>query len=510
MILPHAILVAILAACAALAPTLTCARLWQIKEWRVDRLREHFRANGWLRPLIGWMRPLMTAAVILLSELILGTDTKGVIVGLFVLASLSIAQSVLSRKRPVWTSKARAIVIVTLGMILVLSLLVPTSAAVGLLLLPLFSPAFVALSWLILKPLDAYLKHRVLDRASKLRASHPNLRVVGITGSVGKTTLKEMLSHILKDSGALTTPERVNTEMGVAAWLTNVLRKEAANSRRILIVEMGAYRRGEIALLCRITKPTYGVITYVGAQHLSLFGSREAIIEAKGELFASLPKDGRAFGNRDNDAYDALKKKCTCPITAVGTDRHADVQAMDIEETSNGIRFKALGTAFNIPVSGTHNVTGTLLAIAVARELGMMLPDIARKLQTFKRMSRTFELKTVGGVTVLDDTYNSSPDSVQAAIEWARKQPHQTKILVLEGIIELGDAEARIHTELASLAAPIFTEAYAAHPRFLSYLRDGGFGDRARMAAWRREKVEKGSLVVFVGRLSPAIMRYFV
>jgi UDP-N-acetylmuramoyl-tripeptide--D-alanyl-D-alanine ligase len=302
----------------------------------------------------------------------------------------------------------------------------------------------------------------------------------------------------------------VNTEMGVAAWMTNILRSEPMDSKRALIVEMGAYRIGEIALLCRIAKPTIGAITYVGNQHLSLFGSREAIIEGKGELFAALPADGRAFGNSDNDAFATLKKRCACPVTSVGTDRHADIQALDIEETANGIRFKALGTVFNIPIAGTHNVTGTLLAIAIAKELGLSLQEIATKLQTFKRVSRTFELKTVGDVTVLDDTYNSSPDSVRAAIEWAKKQPHPTKILVLEGIIELGDAEGIIHTELAKFASSVFSEAYAAHPRFLTYLRDGGFGERAQMAEKRLTKAEKGTLVVFAGRLSPAVMARFI
>lgn len=529
MTLPYAILLPVLTVLASLSPVLTFARLWQIKEWRCDRLREHMRENGWWRQLFGWTRPMIVILYLALlctvyfvlsllgfggQLLALGLETKlqwleAVTLG--VLTLFSVLQSVTGRQRtPVWTRKAIIITALSLGLLLITSLVGLAIESHVLPILPLLAPLFVGAAWMIFLPIDKMMKQRILKRAEALRVSHPNLRIIGITGSVGKTTVKEMLSHILKDTGALTTPERVNTEMGVAAWMTKILSSEPADSNRLLIIEMGAYRTGEIGLLCRITKPQYGIITYVGNQHLSLFGSRAAIIKGKGELFASLPKNGRAFGNSDNDAFDALKKKCVCPLTAVGTGQHADIVATDIEETPTGIQFRALDTSFRIPVAGTHNVTGALLAIAVAKEMGMKPQDIAPKLQSFKRMSRTFELKTVDDVTVLDDTYNSSPDSVRAAIEWARKQPHDKKILVLEGIIELGDAEARIHTELAALAAPVFTEAYAAHPRFLSYLKEGGFGDRAKMAEKSLQKAEKGSLVVLVGRLAPKVTVRFI
>lgn len=529
MILPYAILLPVLTVLASASPVLTFARLWQIKEWRCDRLREHMRENGWWRQLFGWTRPmivilylaLLCSIYFLLSLLgfggqllALGLETRlqwleAVTLGALTL--FSILQSITGRQRtPVWTQKAIIITALSLGLLFATALVGFAVESHVLPILPVLSPLFVTGAWMIFLPIDRMTKQRILKRAELLRTAHPHLRVIGITGSVGKTTVKEMLSHILKDVGALTTPERVNTEMGVAAWMTKNLSSEPTDSSRILIVEMGAYRKGEIELLCRITKPKYGIITYVGNQHLSLFGSREAIIEGKGELFASLPADGRAFGNSDNDAFDALKKKCVCPLTAVGTGQHADLQATDVEETPEGIRFKTLNTMFNVPVAGTHNVTGALLAIAAAQEVGMKPADIAERLRSFKRMSRTFELKTVNDVTVLDDTYNSSPDSVRAAIEWAKKQPHEKKILVLEGIIELGDAEGRIHTELAALASPVFTEAYAAHPRFLTYLQEGGFGARAQMAEKRLLKAEKGSLVVFAGRLSASIMARFI
>lgn len=529
MILPYAILLPALAVTASLSPVLTLVRLWQIKEWRLDRLREHLNENGWWRQLFGWMRPMIVALYLVVvcslyfalsllgfsGQLIaLGIATKlqsfeAVVLGILTL--LTALQIITKRQRtPVWTKKAIIITTLSLGLIIVTSVVAVAAESHLVPILPVLSPFFVAGAWMMFLPIDRIMKKRVLERAELLRTSHPKLRVIGITGSVGKTTVKEILSHILKDAGASTTPEHVNSEMGVAAWITKILSDEPVDSQRLLVVEMGAYRIGEIELLCRIAKPQYGIITYVGNQHLSLFGSREAIIKGKGELFAALPSDGHAFGNKDNDAFDALKKRCACELTSVSTGQHGDILATDIEETAQGIQFKALDTVFRLPMAGTHNVTGALLAIAVAKKIGMSTQDIAKKLESFKRMSQTFERKTVGDVTVLDDTYNSSHDSVRAAIEWAKKQPHEKKILVLEGIIELGNAEAAIHTELASLAAPVFTEAYAAHPRFLTYLKKGGFGDRAQMAEKRVQKAEKGSLVVLAGRLSPHVIARFI
>ncbi len=507
-----------LVAVALLSPLLTLLRLMQMKEWRFDRFGEHLRKEGFMQQLIGrsrltivgaWCVASLFIVVFSKEKIVVETISMLLIVLLATAASVQIGSG--KQRMPVWTAKA---VLVTAA-----SLLLATAAAVAaglsshpvspllLAVMPLVAPLFAFGGWCMVFPLDRIMKVRTLAVAERIRLAHPHITVIGITGSVGKTTMKELLAHLLKPKNALSTPAHVNSEIGVARWLSTTLAKEPADSTRILIVEMGAYRVGEIALLCRIARPTIGIITYVGTQHLSLFGSRENIIQAKGELFEALPKNGTAFANADNDACDALKKRASCPVRTVGTG-HADIQAFDIEELPDGNTFTAFGLPFQSALPGTHSVTGSLLAIAVAKTMGIAPEESQKNLRTFRSLQKTFEVKTVGGVTVLDDTYNSSPDSVSAAIEWAMGRPEQKKILIMEGIIELGEEEETMHRILAKEAAKVFSHVFLAHSRYLPYFTDA-FGDRAKEAA-TGGAVTKDTLVVLCGRLSPAVIRRFL
>ncbi len=500
---------------ACLSPLLTLAHLWQLKEWRIDRMMEHLRNGQWFRQLFGIARPVFFVFLLMLAISMAPASWRNILIGLPLLALMSVLQILLKRQSfPVWTKKAVVLICTTLVLDAAWTFFIFTSvfswfrplfpmflATSTVLLLPLVQSVILTFAWLLFSPVDRLLKKRVLDRAMKLRLSHEKLTVIGITGSVGKTTTKELLAHILKKKGAIATPIHVNTEMGVAAWLTNLLKDKPQDWHSILIVEMGAYRKGEIRLLSQIAKPQIGIVTYIGQQHLSLFGSQEAIGIAKGELIEALPENGHAFLNEDNEASHQLKKRAKCPVTTVGTGGHPDLAAFDIEETSKGIRFTALDTKFEVPLAGTHLVTGILLAIAAAKSLGMEPKEIAREIATFVPLPQTFEVKTINGVTVLDDTYNASPDSFRAAIEWARSQPHTEKVVLTEGIIELGQYEASIHSALAEEAAPIFNRAYIRNARYLPYFRDGGFEARAHLLSSGAEKVKVGALLVCIGRM---------
>ena len=505
-----------LLALALLSPTLTLVRLFQQKEWRLDRLREHLTKEGWASQLFGTTRPalgilwIIALVIIVALGMMQSFDTACTLALLTALALLGFMQVGIGRQRmPVWTQKA---LIVT-----ILAIALPVALGFGMLLKPssittiatgitaLTPPLWVFIAWAVFLPIDTVMKSRIIARAESARLSHPNLRVIGITGSVGKTTMKALLLHVLKEKGAIATPDRVNSEIGVARWFTKLLATEPATSDRIVIVEMGAYRVGEIALLCRMTKPVIGVITVVGTQHLSLFGGKDRILHAKGELFDALPKTGMAFTSTDQEAFEALKKRAPCEVTGVGTDHRAEVRITDIEETGEGVRFRAFDTDIRSGLAGTHSVTGIAIAIAVAAKLGVRPQQSARLLPTFRRMQSTFEVKNMNGVSVLDDSYNSSPESVSAAIRWAATRPEKNKILLLEGIIELGDQEELIHRELAELAAPVFTTVYTAHTRTYTYVRDI-LGSRVHEAVMAGPAPE-GSLVVICGRVSPLVIR---
>jgi UDP-N-acetylmuramyl pentapeptide synthase len=501
---------------AALSPLFTFARLFQIKEWRWDRLREHLRHEGCCGQLFGWVKPLVivlgfiTFFVMRLFESTAEQSQYALWIALAVLAWFTLFRFVIGRQvRPVWTKKSIAVVGLALFFFVALSfglsLFHEQIIVLSILtLLSLFSFAFVGLALIILTPLDAFLKLRILDRARDVRAKLPNLAVIGVTGSVGKTTTKELLSHILHDRKILVTPAHVNTELGVAALMIRKLTKE----HQIFIVEMGAYRRGEIRVLSSIVKPQIGIITFIGKQHLGLFGSMEDLCRAKGELFESLPQEGHAFLNADPVQCEELMKLTKCPVHTVGTGGHATFEAFDIQETPNGVSFTLRGTQFSVPLQGTHQVTNILLAASVSEALGVPLAESAKRLLTFQGPSQTFERKEgKQGQTVLDDTHNASPESFRAAIEWARTSGCKRKILVAAGLLELGPGEQGIHQELGLQSRGIFDEVIFLSKKCARYF-ELGYGKTVRVFPKKKFKiaVKDEMLIVCEGRMPSTIV----
>jgi len=425
------------------------------------------------------------------------------------LAVLTLVQILLRKQRkPVWTMKALT---VTTGGALLTLLLAWTLASTSL-PAPLWLPPIVclqsgmlALAWLVLWPLDTHLKQRILSRGKTLRAAHPELLVIGITGSVGKTTTKELLAHILGTDRCLATPTHVNTEIGVAQWLLRTVKKPLP-PQTPLIVEMGAYRPGEIATLCSVVRPSMGIVTFIGSQHLALFGSQESLAAAKGELLHALPANGKAFLNGDCDRCRSLLPLSSCPVTVVGTGGRADLEAYDIEETTQGLRFTADSIPFSVPLHGTHNVTNVLLAVAAAQSLGLKMEEIASRLRSFQPPHGTFEVRQERGVTILDDTHNASATSFSAAIRWAETQPFERKVLLTSGLIELGEEHERTHRELGNLAAPVFPEAIFLSRQSAALFAEG-FGRPVTLYSRKTPAITSPALLVCVGRMPASVIR---
>ncbi|MFH0770473.1 MAG: UDP-N-acetylmuramoyl-tripeptide--D-alanyl-D-alanine ligase [Candidatus Peregrinibacteria bacterium] len=496
-------MLALLTLAASLSPLLTLSALWQMKEWRLDRLREHLREEGIVRQMVGVVRILVLLPFTvghLLSQAI--PLSLWPIDALVALACVNLAQILLRRQpQPVWTLKAIVIVITTGLITLILGLVIPPRF---LPLIPLLQILPMSAAWILWKPADTLLKHRVMERAKQIRLARENLTVIGITGSVGKSTTKELLAHILKEKNVLSTPAHVNTEMGVSQWLARELPRHEAT--QVLIVEMGAYRTGEIALLCSIIRPTLGIITFIGHQHIGLFGSQEALVQAKSELVLSLPADGHAFINADCALCERAKNVAPCAVTTIGTGGPADLEAFDIEEMPAGIRFRTEDTVFTVPLHGTHNITNVLLAIAVARFLGLALDEIAMRLRSFAPPRKTFTVREERNTTILDDTHNASPMSFEAAIQWARTQPFEEKTLLTSGLIELGEEQERIHADLGAQARTIFQRVIFVHPRSaLSFAE--GLGRPVEILDRKTRKAPAGSLVVCIGRMSEDTIR---
>lgn len=332
---------------------------------------------------------------------------------------------------------AKALLIVVTAFVLTVALVSGATLAKTLLLLPLIfviQPFVVLCAWMLWKPLDYVLKGRLLSNAAAHRATFVEPTVIGIVGSVGKTTTKELLKCVLADLSPVTTPEHVNTELGVAAWLTKNVPPNA--QKPLLIVEMGAYRSGEITTLCRVAQPTVAVVTALGSDHLALFGSEEAIVDANAEILDALPKDGRAFLLGDSAAAKGLKQRTKVPVTIAGS-----ADATEIRETDRGLTLESQGSRFSVALHGKHNAGNALLAIAVARSMGIKNERIRELLAGFRGSSHTFHLRKERGVLVLDDTYNVSPLSFRAALDWAKGRSERPRVLLTSGLLETGAAE---------------------------------------------------------------------
>jgi UDP-N-acetylmuramoyl-tripeptide--D-alanyl-D-alanine ligase len=250
--------------------------------------------------------------------------------------------------------------------------------------------------------------------------THSDLLVVGITGSSGKTSTKDLLGEVLRVTGPTIAPEgSFNSEVGVPLTVCRV-RPETRN----LVVEMGARGLGHIRYLTQIAPPRIGVVLNVGTAHMGEFGSREAIAVAKAELVEALPAHGVAVLNGDDPAVRAMAARTRAQVLLVGEAPDCVVRAEHVDLDDRGRpRFDLVTPEGQVPVAldlvGRHHVGNALAVAAVAREVGMSLADIAATLAAARPISRWRMEVTVrsDGVTVVNDAYNANPDSMRAALE---------------------------------------------------------------------------------------------
>jgi UDP-N-acetylmuramoyl-tripeptide--D-alanyl-D-alanine ligase len=295
------------------------------------------------------------------------------------------------------------------------------------------------------------LAKAVLDRL-------PAVTVVGITGSSGKTSTKDLTAQVVERLGPTIAPQgSLNNEIGLPL---TVLR--ADESTRYLVLEMSARRVGHIAYLCDIASPRIGAVLNVGRAHAGEFGSIEAIAKAKGELVEALPADGVAILNADDPNVAAMARRTAARVVTFGIATAADVAATDIRLDDLGRASFALtmpgGRAdVRLQLHGGHHVANALAAAAVAAELGLGVAAIADALSNATARSRKrMELtRRPDGVLVINDAYNANPDSTRAALEALAHLIGQGRrgFAVLGYMAELGDIADESHQEAGLLAA---------------------------------------------------------
>ena len=282
--------------------------------------------------------------------------------------------------------------------------------------------------------------------------------VVGITGSVGKTTTKDLLAAVLgRDRRVWASRRSFNNEIGVPITLLS-----APDDTEALVVEMGARGAGHIAELCRIARPTMGVVTTVGLSHTSELGSLAAVVSAKRELVESLPAaadGGVAFLNASVPEVAGMAAATEARVVTFGAGGEVSARSLELDDELTP-RFVLHGTCGEVPVElgakGVHSVDNALAAAAVGLELGVSLEDVAAGLALPALSPLRMEVvRTAEGARLLNDCYNANPLSMRAALHALAALPAQHRIAVLSIMAELGDFEAEEHAAIGLLAAEL-------------------------------------------------------
>lgn len=425
---------------------------WQLKEYRLDRFFEEIRRR---RSIIfsKFFFLAVTALAMWLFFPVSESLKEWGVIGLYFVFALYSLLLLLKQKwvLPKFTQK----MVVLFSFVLVIEGLLIwrfiSNSFLFILVIEALLPLFIFLNLEIIQIPTFFLKKRIIIMAKKRIMDSPNLITIGVTGSYGKTSIKEILySLISKDRKVFKTSEHINTEMGIARTVLDGINK----SYHYFICEMAAYRKGEIRAICSITKPRIGILTGINAQHLALFGSQERIVETKYELIESLPDGGVAIFNGDNRYCLELYKKTNKTKRIYGLNRDieamiADVWADDIkignEFTSFKIIFKT-GETIDCKTSllGRHNVLNILGAVCAARELGVEIPELSKACAGLFQKGGMKVQQGINGLDIIDSSYSANPDGVIADLNYLKNWTSK-KVIVMPSLIELGKEAKRAH-----------------------------------------------------------------
>ncbi len=352
-----------------------------------------------------------------------------------------------------------------------------------------------------------------LQKIARLWRRKLPVRVIGITGSVGKSTTKEVVAQVLSQRyRTLRNPGNLNNEIGLPL---TILRLGPDHERAVL--EMGFYVTGEIAFLCEIALPQVGVITNIGTVHAERAGSQEAIARGKSELVQSLPPgpEGIAILNFDDPLVRKMEEVTKARVFFYGLSAEADLWADDVQGLGlDGIRFRLHFQRevlhVHVPMIGRHSVETALRATAVGLVEGLSWQEILQGLQQGQTQLRLVAVRSQSGALILDDTYNASPESMLAALNLLSELEGQRKIAVLGDMLELGQYELQSHNivglraaQVADLLITLGTRAHvyaeAARRAGMKSSRILEFDDEAAVIDWLSTNLKRTDAVLLKG-----------
>jgi len=323
--------------------------------------------------------------------------------------------------------------------------------------LQFLAPWTVLLANAVNAPIEHAIRRHYIHEAKEKLENSPNLTIIGITGSYGKTSVKHFLHTLLRAKfNVLMTPGGANVPMSVV----RTIREQLTASHEIFICEMGAKYVGDIKELCDIVHPRHGILTSIGPQHLETFGSQQNVIDTKFELADALPLGGILFANGDDGNIQTKLHEYPNVVTYAPMENGSGYTAEDITADHRGTTFTLVTPqgereTFTARLIGRHNAANLVGAAAVAHTLGVPLRALKGQMRKIAPVQHRLELLDKGGgVLVIDDAYNSNPTGAKAALD-ALALFEGTKVLVTPGMIELGPRQEALNREFGGQAAAV-------------------------------------------------------
>ena len=490
---------------------------WQVKEYRVDRIKSHLKEE---RKIIKNNIFYLIALFLILIFYFIQQIFIYLTLLFFTFTFLQILREVKNRtlKRPKLTFKILLIFFIMIIFYLLFFVIywIPVSAGMtnSLILLLLFfyliTPILITVIILFVNPFFNFQKKRIIKRATVKMRNLKKIKVIGITGSYGKTSTKEFLYAVLKEKyKVVKTQGNNNTNIGVAYTVLN----KVSDDYDYFICEMGAYKIGEIKEMCSVTSPEIGILTGINEQHLELFGSIENTRKAKLELIESLPENGLAVINSGIMNYELRIKVKNIKYFSV------DNNVENIKVYQDYVEFDFQNQKFKANLLGRHYIENILSAIMVAEYLGMNLEEIKNaieKIELSKFMMRRSE--GLNDSVFIDDSYSANPDGVIAALDYLDEayQGYQ-KIIVFPGIIELGNRSKEVHRKLFNRIDEVCDVAYVMSRKFvklkvhiLSDENNCKFvfeKDFDKVASMLKKDLDKNAVVLFESRGAGVVMK---
>lgn len=447
--------------------------LFQIKEYRFDRLLSHIKDQG-IFPAIFFNQLRLPAKSI------------------------------------------RNIIVITISAIFIFLLLFfiklpQLTLLLIIIFLPLLSFLIILPGILITSIMAFFSRQAIINRARK-RIKKSKTIFIAITGSFGKTTTKEFLFSILSQKYIVAkTDENMNTPVGVAL---SVL-KNLTPKTEFFIAEIGAYKTGEIKTVCDYIHPTHGILTGISNQHIDLFGSKENLMQAKKELFESLPKNGKAYLNMDFDDYSYFQKNISCPVNTFSLKKKIDIWAENIFVSKNGTTatIHSKNQSFSIKTSliGSHFIANLLPCINLALDLKIETEKIQQAISNLKQIDKRLSFNTgINGSLILNDSYNTGLHSFQAAIETGELLKMPKQYLITRGIIELGQEKTNSYLQILNILSKSNIVLVTTDSLFKKLDKNGKtiyFSSEKDLTQFVVKHSDKQTLIIIEGKFNPTTIK---